>query len=122
MSEALMRSCVNWLMQAMAGPPSPWDSGDPRGRWVVRGAARGRRFSSLSRARAFALKHAGTVERYRARKWRKRSHWECMATRVLAPTVVAYEAARVAHAAALRGRSVRWHKVARSATVSAPAE
>ena len=45
----------------------------PRGRWIVQydgeDGTRGRRFSSLSRARRFARGVGGFVRRYRARGW-----------------------------------------------------
>lgn len=73
-----------------------WTRQSRRGRWMVvepgpslpdqprelreyidaRSEHRGRRFSSLSRARAFAREVGGHVERRGRRKWRSVSPWE----------------------------------------------
>lgn len=84
-----------------------WWSHDRRGRWVVlepgpgrrlRGAPRhvreyadlvterrGRRFSSLSRARAFARAVGGEVLRWRCRMWRRETNPWSRATRITRP-------------------------------------
>jgi len=56
-----------------------WVGSARRGRWVVveRGyPRRGRRFSSLSRARRFARRVGGVVRRWRSREWRRLDPWQ----------------------------------------------
>ena len=57
------------MMTGHVAGNNEWLKQDTKGRWVVIAGQHGRRFSSLSRARAFASKVGGKVQRWRRRAW-----------------------------------------------------